>query len=257
VSTPTQVSTPNGTLDIQLDQGRHYRAKLGFVLLATEQTIEDDAMRLCPAGVGMHFSRIDIPDSITVESLTQAANGLTDAARLILPDGSLDVVSYACTSGSLVVGEDRVFAALNAGQPQAKATSLITGVIRALHAFKAKKIVIGTPYVDAINDMEVDYLTARGFDVMAIHGLNIKADSDMVRVTPEFIYDFGKAIDQPDADAVFMSCGALRTLDVVDALEQSLGKPVICSNQAMVWDMLRLADIGDSLNGFGRLFREH
>ena len=249
--------TPKGMLDIQFDDGRHHRAKLGFVLLATEQTIEDDAMRLCPPGLGMHFSRIPIPDSITVESLTTAADGLGEAAALILPDGSLDVISYACTSGSLVVGEDRVFAALRVGQSKAKTTSLITGVIRALTVLNAKKIVIGTPYVYPINDMEVDYLAALGFDVLAIHGLDIEADSDMVRVTPEFIREFGNAIDRPDADALFISCGALRTLDIVDALESDIGKPVVCSNQAMLWNMLRLAGIDDQFDGFGQLFRDH
>lgn len=251
------VNTASGPLSVRFDDGRHARAKIGYVLLATEQTIQDDVMAFRPDGVGMHFSRIAIPDSITVESLTDAADGLADAARLILPDGSLDVICYACTSGSLVVGEDRVAAALNTGQPGAKATSLIAGVIRALRAVDARRIVVGTPYVGPINTMEDTYLRDRGFDILDIVGLDIEADSDMVRVTPDFLADFARAIDRPDADAVFMSCGALRTLDIVDAVERDLGKPVICSNQAMLWDTLRLAGIDDSLPGAGRLLRDH
>jgi maleate isomerase len=251
------VETPSGPLAVRFDDGRHARAKIGYVLLATEQTIQDDVMRLRPVGVGMHFSRIAIPDSITVESLSTAADGLTEAARLILPDGSLDVVAYACTSGSLVVGEDRVHAALAAAQPQAKATSLIAGVIRALRAFGARRIAVGTPYVDPINAMEADYMAARGFEVADITGLGLKADSDMVRLTPNFLADFARAVDRPDADAVFISCGALRTLDIVDAVERDLGKPVICSNQAMLWDTLRLAGVEDRIPGAGRLLREH
>ena len=54
-----------------------------------------------------------------------------------------------------------------------------------------------------------------------------------------------------------MSCGALRTLDVVDALERRLGKPVVCSNQAMVWDCLRLAGVEDRIPGYGALLCEH
>lgn len=63
--------------------------------------------------------------------------------------------------------------------------------------------------------------------------------------------------DRPDADAIFISCGALRSIDVVDALERQLGKPVICSNQAMMWDMLRLAGVEDRIEGYGRLLRDH
>ena len=85
------------------DAGAHHRAKIGFVLLATEQTIEDDMMRLCPPGVGMHFNRAANPDSITVDSLLAQAPDLSRAAATLLPDGSLDVICYACTSGKPVV----------------------------------------------------------------------------------------------------------------------------------------------------------
>ena len=123
---------------IRFDRGRHHRAKIGYVLLATEQTIEADVTRLAPPGVGVHFTRAPIPDSITVSSLTHMAPALGEAAALILPDGSLDVVCYACTSGSIVIGEERVFAELGRGAPGAKATSLVTGVIRALGYRPAK-----------------------------------------------------------------------------------------------------------------------
>ena len=77
------------------------------------------------------------------------------------------------------------------------------------------------------------------------------------RVAPEFIAEFAIAIDTPDADAVLISCGALRAIDVVDEIEQAIGKPVICSNQAMLWHCLRLAGVDDQIEGLGRLFREH
>jgi len=242
---------------VRFDQGRHPRAKIGYVLLATEQTIEEDAMRLKPPDVGAHFTRAAIPDSITAATLADQAPGLGEAAALILPDGSLDVVCYACTSGSIVIGEARVFAELARGAPGAKATSLITGVIRALRTLEARRLVVATPYLDEINALEADYLEDAGFELLDIQGLNIEHDSDMVRVAPDFIAEFAAGLDRPDADAVFISCGALRSLEVVEALEQQLGKPVVCSNQAMIWDTLRLAGIDDRILGYGRLFREH
>jgi maleate isomerase len=242
---------------IRFDQGRHHRAKIGYVLLATEQTIEDDMMRLRPEGVGMHFTRAAISDSITSETLAAQADLLAEAAAAILPDGSLDVVCYACTSGSLVIGEERVFAELNKGAPKAKPTSLITGVIRALKALNVRKIAVGTAYLDEINAREAAYLEEAGFEVLSIEGLRLERDSDMVRVTPDYLAEFSASLDRPDAEAVFISCGALRTLDVVDSVEKRLGKPVVCSNQAMVWDTLRLAGIDDRIDGYGRLFREY
>lgn len=236
------------------DKGRHPRAKLGFVLLATEQTIQDDMVRLCPPGVGVHFARVPIPDAITNDTLTAVGPELTRAASMLLPDGSLDVVSYACTSGSLVLGQERVEALLSAGNPGARPTSLIAAVLRALTAVGASRIVVATPYLDEINTRERAYLVERGFDVLDIQGLNLVKDSDMVRVAPAFIADMAASLDRPEADAIFISCGALRSIEIVDALEQRVGKPVIASNQALAWDALRLAGVEDRMPGYGRLF---
>jgi len=242
---------------IRFDEGSHPRAKIGYVLLATEQTVQDDVIRLRPPGVGIHFTRAAIPDSITNESLAAQADLLADCAAGLLPDGSLDVICYACTSGSLVIGEERVFAELNRGAPNAKATSLISGVIRALKQLQARRIVVATPYLDEVNQREVDYLEQAGFEVISLCGLNLEKDSDMVRVAPDYITEFALAQDHPDADAIFISCGALRTLDVIGEIESRAGKPAICSNQAMIWDCLRLAGIEDRFEGYGCLLSEH
>jgi maleate isomerase len=242
---------------IGFDAGRHWRAKIGFVLLATEQTIQDDVMRLRPEGVGIHFARAFIPDSITNETLGAQADLLADAAASLLPDGSLDVVCYACTSGSLVIGEERVHAELAKGNPNARPTSLIAGVIKALRTLGARSIAVATPYLDEINAREAAYLESAGFKVVNIEGLNLERDSDMVRVTPRYLLEFARSVDRADADALFVSCGALRSLDIVDELEQRVGKPVVVSNQAMIWDTWRMADIDDRIGGYGRLFREH
>ena len=241
---------------IKFDEGSHPRAKIGYVLLATEQTVQDDVIRLRPPGVGIHFTRAAIADSITNESLLAQADLLADCAASLLPDGSLDVICYACTSGSLVIGEERVFAELNRGAPNAQATSLITGVIRALKKLRARRIVVATPYLDEVNQREVDYLERAGFEVISICGLNLEKDSDMVRVAPDYITEFTLAQDHPQADAIFVSCGALRTLDVIGEIEARAGKPVICSNQAMIWDCLRLGGIEDRFDGFGKLLAE-
>lgn len=242
---------------IAFDRGRHWRAKIGFVLLATEQTIQDDVMRLRPEGVGVHFARAYIPDSITNDTLAAQADLLADAAASLLPDGSLDVVCYACTSGSLVIGEERVNAELRRGNPGARPTSLVAGVIKALNALGVKSLTVATPYLDEINAKEALYLERAGFEIVNIEGLNLERDSDMVRVAPSYILEFARTVDRPGADALFVSCGALRSLDIVEELEQRVGKPVVVSNQAMIWDTWRMAGIADRTGGHGRLFREH
>ncbi|MBY2994926.1 arylmalonate decarboxylase [Rhizobium leguminosarum] len=241
---------------IRFDKGRHHKAKIGFVLLAMEQTIEEDIFKLAPAGVGVHFQRAPMANKVNVDTLAAMASGIGDAAALVVPEVQLDVICYGCTSGSVVIGEEKVFAELNRGAPGAKPTSIISGVMRALEAVNAKKITIATPYVDPVNEIERVYMQERGFDILNIQGLNIENDEDMVRVTPDYIFEFAKQVDLADSDAIFISCGALRSVDVIQALEADTGKPVITSNQAMMWDCLRLAGVNDRSDKYGRLFRE-
>lgn len=246
-----------GRGDIRFDAGRHRKAKLGFVLLAMEQTIEGDMFKQAPDGVGVHFQRAPMANKVDVETLSAMASGIGDAAALIVPEVQLDVICYACTSGSVVIGEDKVFAELTRGAPGAKPTSIISGVMRALKAVNARKITVATPYVAPVNEIERVYMEERGFEILNIQGLNIENDEDMVRVTPDYIYEFAKQVDRADSDAIFISCGALRSVDIIQALEAESGKPVITSNQAMMWDCLRLAGVNDRSDKYGRLFKEN
>ena len=242
---------------IVFDEGRFPRAKIGFVLLATEQTIESDMMRWVPDGVGVHFTRGDNPDQITSDSLGAMIDSLAPAAAVLAPNAGLDVICYACTSGSVVMGEGAIRAELRKGAPHAQPTTLISGVFAALDALGSKRVVVATPYLDEVNAIEAEYMRDHGVDVLSIDGLNITNDSDMVRVSPDYIRDFAISVDRPDADAVFVSCGALRTVEVIEEIEAATGKPCVASNQAMLWHCLRLAGVDDRIDGLGTLFKEH
>lgn len=248
--------TKKRSRSVVYDDGDHWRAKLGFILLATEQTIEDDLMAMRPPGVGIHFSRAPMSNQVEVATLARMTDVLSTAARQIIPDVGLNVVCYACTSGSIVIGEERVIGELRRGAPGAVATTLVTGVVEALRAVDAHRIVVGTAYLDEINVLEREFLEKKGFEVLSIEGLQIRHDSDMVRVAPNFLIDFAKDIARGDVDAIFLSCGALRSTRVIEAIEGATGKPVITSNQAMLWHCLRLAGVGDRIKGYGVLFRD-
>ena len=122
------------------------------------------------------------------------------------------MVCYACTSGSIVLGEDRVMAEIERGAPWAEPATLVTGVVNALKCLEARRIVVATPYLDEINAMEAEFLVQKGFDVLDIQGLNVEDGEAMGRITRECLRDFALGIDRPDADAIFFSCGGIRTI---------------------------------------------
>lgn len=240
--------------DVRYDQGTHWRAKLGFIVLATDLVMEENIFRLTPEGVGVSIARVKSETDTNVRNLARHVDSMAEAASTLQPGAHPDVICYACTSGSIVIGEDRVAGEISRGAPWSRATTLVTGVVKGLRALDARKIVVGTPYLDEINTLEADYLKEQGFEVLDIQGLNVEDGEAMGRITTDFLKEFALSIDRSDADAIFMSCGGIRTIDVLQEIEDESGKPVVCSNQGMMWNCLRMAGINDALEGYGRLF---
>ena len=238
----------------EMDKGRHHRARLGFILMSTDLAFEDDVFRMAPPGVGVHITRLLTEDHTTKETLARHIDTMADAAARLQPDARPDVISYSCTSGSIVNGEDRVFEAIRQGAPWTTPMTVVTGVQDALRTLGAKKIVVGTPYLDEINEAEALFLQDRGFDVLDIQGLNLSTGIEFGQVTPAYWKAFALEIDRPEAEAIFLSCTGIRSLEVIEEIEQAAGKPVITSNQAQFWACLRLAGVDDVLQGFGQLF---
>jgi maleate isomerase len=237
-----------------LDRGKHHRARLGFILMSTDLAAESDFFAMAPDGVAVHITRLKTDDYTTNETLSRHIEHMADAASRIQPDTKPDVISYSCTSGSIVIGEERILAEIKKGAPWARPMCLVTGVVDALRELGAKKLVVGTPYLDEINTAEAEFLAAKGFDVLDIQGLNLTTGIEFGRVTPAYWKTFAQEIDRPDADAIFLSCGGIRALEVAEEIEQATGKPVVTSNQAQFWSCLRRAGIEDELHGFGKIF---
>jgi maleate isomerase len=247
------VSSKTWTPD--MDAGRHHRAKLGFILMSTDLAGEADFNDMAPDGVGVHVTRLKTDDYTTNETLSHHIDHMADAASRLQPDTRPDVVSYSCTSGSIVIGEERIFAEIRKGAPWAQPMCLVTGVVDALRELGASKLVVGTPYLDEINAAEAEFLVRKGFDILDIQGLNLTTGIEFGRVTPAYWKSFALEIDRPDADAIFLSCGGIRALEVAEEIEQLTGKPVVTSNQAQFWSCLRRAGIEDKITGFGQIFQ--
>lgn len=240
--------------EVLYDDGTNWRALLGFIIISMDLVMEDNIYRLSPEGVGPSVTRLNTHNDCNVATLAAQIDGMAEAASILQPQARPDVICYACTSGSIVIGEDRVRAEIKRGAPWTKPSTLVTGVINALHRLDAHKIVVATPYLDEINAMEAVFLRDKGFDVLDIQGLQIEDCEAMGRIKPSYLRDFALSIDQEVADAIFVSCGGIRTLDVLQEIEDAAGKPVVCSNQAMMWDCLRRANINDVIEGYGQLF---
>lgn len=247
-----------GSWSPEFDEGPHPRAQIGYVLVANADLSEADFFAMKPPGVGVHFTRVPMPREVDVTTLAAMERDLASAAASMMPGrDDLDVISYSCTSGTFVIGEERVIAELRRLNPRPGATTMLSACVAALDALGARRIVLGTAYTPDLTALEVEFLSSKGFDVVRAEGLSLESDAEMNRVTPAWLARFAREIDSPEADALFLSCGALRVLPVIETIEAAIAKPVVFSNQANFWHCLRLAGIEDRIEGFGRLLREH
>ncbi len=240
----------------RLDAGIASRAAIGVVSLATDQTLEHEfRMLLGLPGVGVFHSRIAAANQVTPANLKAMEARIKDAVDLILPGVDLDVVAYGCTSASLVMGEEAVFAQIRKVRPAAQCTTPLGAAAAALRTLGAKRIGVLTPYRADINDALARHFAGRGFTVAMLESFHEEDDRNAARIRPADIRRAAAAMARaPGVDAVFVSCTNLRGAAAVPQLEQAAAKPVTTSNHAMAWHCLRLAGIRDSLPRLGALF---
>lgn len=239
----------------ELDGGIGHRANFGLVVLRTEQTIEDDFRFILPAdGVALYVSRINNDSAITPETLARMSDLLPDTVAH-LPEVPFDVIAYACTSGALVIGEDKIAERIHETKPGVRVTNPLTAGCTALAALGAHRVALLTPYIAEINHSLRASLMERGVNIPVMGSFNEQDDNTVPRISPDSIeraiLELGSS---SECDAVFVSCTSLRVTRIIERVEQKLGKPVTSSNHALAWHMCRLSGITEGLSGRGELF---
>jgi maleate isomerase len=240
----------------ELDGGIAERAAIGVIVLGSDQTIEHEFRRIFDLpGVAFYESRIHNANDITPETLKAMEAGIADCTARILPGLPLDVVAYGCTSGAMVIGDDNVAARIHEARPGVACTTPMAAAFAAFEALGARRIALLTPYIDEINQAMRAHLEAGGLEVPVMGSFNEGDDRKVGRISPDSLRRAALELGASGAvEAVFVSCTALRLVEVAAEIEAALGKPVTSSNHALAWHCLRLAGVDDPLPQHGRLF---
>ncbi len=231
------------------------QASLGLVVLQVDEVIEHDFRRLLPLdGVALHVTRIPSGAEVSEATLTAMAEALPAAAALLPPSVAFDVVGYACTSGTTVIGAERVAALVGGAVRTAAVTEPLSAAVAGFAALGVRRIGLVSPYVAAVSATLRAAFERVGLEVVAFGSFEEAVEARVARIAPESIARAALTIGADAAvEAVFLSCTNLRTLDVIANAERALGKPVVSSNQALAWHMARLAGIGPLAAGAGQL----
>ena len=236
-----------------------WRAKIGRISPSPETAGAEEWRRSMPEGVCLVETRTLVHD-VTMAGLGEAVKQVERAA-LELASAEVDVIVQAGTAIAFFrgFGHDQELARRITAATGIKSTTSLTAIIAALRALKIRRLAIATSYLAEVDARLVDVLEQSGFDVAAIRGMGIKKSIDMGKVAPGETYRFAKNVARlaQGAQGLLISCGNLRSFEAVEPLEIDTGLPVITSNQAGLWQALRMAGIKDRLRGLGRLLRDY
>ncbi len=248
------------TIDIRLHAARPpldprpLKKRIGLIVLATDHTSEVDFARMVASGtIGVYGARIPYANPTTPENLRKMQPALTAGAALILPDEPLDAICYSCTSASVVIGDAEIEAAIRAAKPGVPVVTPPFAAMRGLRAFGARRISILTPYTVETSRPMAAYFAGHGFDIASFICLGFDDDREMARITPSALVALAREATHPEAEALFISCTALRSALVAAEIEKAIGRPVVTSNQASAWNCLRLCGDETAHPEWGRL----
>ena len=227
--------------------------RIGLIALASDFNIEQDLRRMLPRGVEIFTNRVLNVNPLSLDNLRSMADDISRAAAGILPDRELDVMIFACTSGAIAIGAKEIEKRVWSSRPGIAVTNPASAVLAALDQLKARRISILTPYTEDIDQAILAHFNEHDLEVINIAGLGFEHDTDITGIPVDLLQRAALDIIDNDADALFISCTALRTSGIIEAIERETGKAVVSSNQALVWQSLKLLGYTGSVPGLGRL----
>lgn len=236
-----------------LDNENYYHARLGLIILQSDETIEQEIRATLPSNISINHSRIPCDKIVSSENLSQMQIDLPTASEL-LPKIKYDSIGYACTSGATIIGSSEVEKLINSKQESGLVTDPIKATKEALINLNCHNIAFVSPYEQSVTEAMRLNLHHDGFKIKDQISFNETDDTVVARIAEEDSLKAIIDIGRNDVDAIFISCTNLKTFNIIDKAEKVLQKPVISSNQALIWHMLKPLKINKK--GPGLLFQK-
>lgn len=231
-----------------------WRARLAVLVPSSILATEPEFGRMTPEGVSCHYHRISFHGG-GIDNLKKVEEGIEEAARIIMHVKPM-AMAMTGTGVSFAGGygyDQKMIEKMKKINGNLPTTTTSSSAIDALNKLGAKKISMAMPYIE-----EVALAAAKFVEESGIQVLKKKWLSENPSYVPrDKIYGLAREVDTPESEAVFLPCTAWHTIDIIEKLEKDLKKPVVSSNQATLWNLLRLAKINDNIEGYGQLLRQY
>jgi len=213
---------------------------LAYIGVATPQanpTVEIEFQRFMRGPAHALFTRLtsgaDASTDRLVEYMEQMPAALSSFNSL-----PLRAFAFACTGSAYLLGDEREEHITNdlMQRHQIPIVTATQAIRRELEGRGATRIAMLAPYPEDICGAAVDYWKRLGFDVIALHRIDIGTDTRAIyELTDEQVADALAEIDDAGADLVLLSGTGMPT---IAALQHS-NTPMLSSNLCLATEVLR------------------
>jgi maleate isomerase len=242
--------------------------RIGVLVPHADVGPESELQAMAPAGVAVHATRVPfgamasggaMDPTIPLAPVRAFAEPphIDDAAEL-LAAAPLGAIAFGFTSSAYVIGSDGEAAMVGRLRTRTRGIPVVAASLATMSGLRrlgAGRIALfSPPWFDAeLSELGRRYYESAGFDV--VHAASCDLPSDQRRITPADVYDWVCAHTPAAAEAVVIGGNGFRAVGAIAALEQTLERPVVTANQALLWAALTAAG-GDpsTVEGYGRLF---
>jgi arylmalonate decarboxylase len=226
------------------------------LIAPVEVTVPPEAATLYPGGIRFEARSIGL-ETMTPEGYDRVLDHIPSTADALARAGA-DAIVLMGTSLSFYRGADfnRELTRRIRVASDRPAITMSSAVCDGLHAFRARRLAVATAYDAEVNRRLQSFLREEGFDVRLIRGLGVERVEDIKRVTRTELMNFSTEVfaSADHAEALLISCGGLRTLDMLAPLEDRCGVPVVSSLPHALLAGVRLLGLSGHVEGYGRLF---
>jgi arylmalonate decarboxylase len=229
---------------------------LGLIFPPLDYPIPPDAKRLYPTGVQFLGDGVGLPGGMTLAGYDEAIPRVLPVAQALAKRGA-HVISVFGSSITFYKGakfnEELTRQVTKAtGVP---ATTQSNGLIDGLRTVNAKRVAVATAYTDIVTERLKIFLQEHGFEVASTRGMGFEKVPDDAN-TRDVLFRLGSDAYAASrkADALVLSCGALRTLDLIVPLEDHIKVPVVSSTPHGLMNGVRLLGVNPRVQGFGMAF---
>lgn len=212
----------------------------------------------CVARVSSDAAAVGVGATSTAlsELRTLAATPFLDTAADMLGRSSVDVIGYSSTSSAYAIGFDAEAAVVSRLSQQVGIPVVATcaSAVLALHLLDVERVaLVDPPWFDTeLNELGAAYFRSAGFDVVSSMSAGLSRDSR--RIDAGAVFEWTSRHVGDDAEAVFIGGNGFRAAGAIAPLEAALGRPVLTSNQVLLWNLLAHAGATFEVSGYGRLF---